>query len=691
MSSTQFQIFLSQTRRLVQSLTLHCPETALAMNEALRETGQTVLDDRATWRYYLHLEGLYHDADQPMTVLSRDTLTTISFDRETLVNHPLTQKTYAIGSAEYNHYLSQYPEQELLIRGILSPVPRTLSVSAGPLQILDYERSLVEDNESTLMMELQAYLTRFYENHHNRGYLLSDNLYWAGFLGTLFLTLPPLLMALRLDRCLTSEVHSYHLWSYLSGFAGLDAWKYGLDNYQARYLYRNIRWLLANTGARLSFTELVRVLLTRKDYPLFAYEFLYENTSLTDQLYPTPVAVRRTVDAQSKSLNLLSYRTPASLQQLMKDCAVDNDSVLSQAQIKLEQALKRSPRHFLQTKVLETELLGSRLQSALRLRQVAYQEWVSLSARGLYSSSIAVVNAKAQLKHQLSPPEALLLFHYCADRLLGSHPVHLPTVQVGQCRRPALPSLLALSALVSDARISEEWLIQVRQRQVAIQPIYSLYQFQAHCQQVLSVYQQDERESESFHTLRARAESRLVIMAFREAINAIVLPITSYAVFFKKLQIEEALLTDDVCQALMADLFQKSTGVALDLALKDNRQEQLVALLKHLSSYGIQFITTSTMAQAQSGELALLRMEPVALHLSLGDIRLYLHSLSVLRTGQRVALRRDWPARTVKVLSVSSSIYERVWLATGLSIREHAAETAKTMIRLPSARPQRGS
>lgn len=691
MSSTQFQIFLSQTRRLVQSLTLHSRETALAMNEALRETNQTIDDDPATWRYYHHLEGLYHQADQAMTVLSRDTLTTIPFAKDVLAEHPITCQTYAIGTSAYNHYLTLYPEQELLIRGILSPVPRSLSVCAEPLQIMAYDQSLVEANEVTLINDLQSYLTHFYYQHHNPGYLVSDNLYWAGFLGTLFLTLPPLLMALRLARCHTSEVHSYHLWSYLAGYAGLDAWKYSLDNYQAHYLYRNIRWLLANTGSTLSFSELVKVLLTRKDYPLFSYEFLYENSSLLDNLYPNPVAIRRKVDVQSKSLNLLSYRTPESLQELTTGCASDNPSVLREAQGKLKKALKRSPRHALLTKVLETELVGNRLQSALRQRQVAYQEWVALSARGLYTASIAVVNASAQLKHQLSPSEALLLFHYCADRLLGAHPVALPTIQVAGSRRQPAPSGETLAALVTDHRISEAWLHALRLRQVDIKPVYSLYQFQAYCQQVLAVYQLDDQASINFHTLKARAESRLVVEAFREPLNVVLDPTPRYDLFFKKLQIEENLLTLDVCGTLVADLFQKATGLTLDLSLKDNLQERLVALLQHLSSYNIQFITTSSAAQARSGQRPLLRMEPVAIILCFGDIRFYWPALTLVEVVERVRVKRFIGLVSHKVLRADCRIYERVWIPTGIRIIVQSGLTEKTMIRLPRTRLLRGS
>ena len=691
MSSTQFQIFLTQTRRLVQSLTLHCRETALAMNEALRERGQTLEDDPATWRYYHHLEGLYHDADQPMMVRSRDTLTTIAFDKEVLKDHPLTRLTYRFGTPAYFQYINLYPDQELLVRGILSPVPRTLSVDAAPLQILDYDKSLVETNEITLLNDVQSYLTRFYANYHNPGYLVSDNLYWAGFLGTLFLTLPPLIMALRLKRCHTSEVHSYHLWSYLAGFAGLDTWKYALDNYQARYLYRNIRWLLANTGAQLSFDELVRVLLTRKDYPLFSYNFLYESTHLLDQLSPTPVAVRRKVDTLSKSLNLVTHRTPESLQNLMTDCAVDNASVLSEATQSLKSALKRSPRHFLQTKVLETELVGNRLQSALRKRQVAYQEWVSLSARGLYSVAIDVVNAAAQLKHTLGPAEALLLFHYCADRLLGRFPVTIPTVQIAASRREPLPALSALSALVTDHRISAEWLTGVYQRQVAIQPIYSLYKFQAYYQQVLAVYEQDEMASEDFHTLKARAESRLVIQAFRQALNVTVLPMARYDLLFSQLKIEEELLTESVCRELVAELFQKATGLSLELSVKDNLQEQLITLLAHLSSYAIQFVATSTAEQAQAGELSLNRLEPVLLRLRFEGIALRLRPLTHLSSHERVRDSGSLTLKSVRVLRRASGIYEHIWLETGLPIRGRAAVSAKTMIRLPNARLLRGS
>jgi len=235
-------------------------------------------DDKTTWCYYLHLSGQYHASDTMMTVVSIDTNETIDFTIANLTNHPKTKLAYRPGTKYYKTLLKRYPTQLDLIRSIVYPVDINTAIAADDFTLLSCDSSYLEDTERYDLVEyLKSYLlknsTRWYIEQYNY-----EELYPIAFWAILWYNIPLALFSKRWSNIHTSNVHSFHVWEYLTS-NGLSNYKNILTTKQALFLYRNLTYIYKNRGKDSTLLILAENILKPLKVAIFGKKIYQNNAS----------------------------------------------------------------------------------------------------------------------------------------------------------------------------------------------------------------------------------------------------------------------------------------------------------------------------------------------------------------------------------------------------------------------------
>ena len=302
MSLNYYKLYVNQVLDLSKTMVIKVEAVADSINERLKATYGNVfdVDDKRTWKYYLNLSGQYHSTDKKIYVTSLDTLQTIEFSRDTLAIHRATAKAYEYGTRYYRELLSQYPEYEQFILGALYPVNIEQTINAEDFTVVGYPTNLIEDNEVSLVDNINKWLYGFKERWYNRQFNLTDTNYISAFLAVMFLQLPPLIISLRLRSCKTPEAHSFHVREYLESHGMLDVYLSNMTRKQALFFYRNINYIERNSGKRETFEWLIEKVMTDRNLPISEFNMHHDIASMPEANTPKAMFRKRLLNEEAR-------------------------------------------------------------------------------------------------------------------------------------------------------------------------------------------------------------------------------------------------------------------------------------------------------------------------------------------------------------------------------------------------------
>ena len=178
MSNTDYQLYSESVQRLTDTLIIKSDITAERLNLKVSEVYQMAVgDDPRTWLYYMNLAGEYHPCQTMMTVNSLDTLEEIEFTKENMLRHRMTAREYAYGGDYFNRLIARYPEQRMLILGILNPIDIEKAIAARNHEILWYDTREVESREANLIPRLQQEIDDYFRRWEHPAYESVDMLH----------------------------------------------------------------------------------------------------------------------------------------------------------------------------------------------------------------------------------------------------------------------------------------------------------------------------------------------------------------------------------------------------------------------------------------------------------------------------------------------------------------------------------
>jgi len=594
MSNVYYQLYRDSVLAFTRTLVIKCSGVAETLNRELSMVGVTVNPDRPeTWKYYLNMGGFYHQVDRPMVVRSLDTLEDIEFTQENLKRHRATAREYKPGGAYYHALTQAYPRQVPLIQGIMNPVDIQSAVHAKDGTLLYHDGSYVENNEQSLIIDLQHWLFAFFARWHNAQYELTDDLYLPAFLGTVYNQIPLTINQLRLRRVKTNEAHSFHIREYLGSNGKLDAYLPYLTKPQQLFLYRNLLYLNRNVGRQATFDRLVTHLLTQRGIPLNWYKLEHNVKTMPDSVYPVIDAVKYPVNGVGFSEGAVGVGVHTILKK-QRTVARDNRTTENEALASTTEQTKSSNHNRLPTKVLESEMVDRSNSSVRSLLSVLMNQWAYLATHDRYRAYITVAHPKTGELLNLSVKDALTVAFYAFHRSRGIEMPTVPRVLAYQVLRPKLPDYEELSSIVDTRYVPPKLITAVMDRITPLGEYITTERFHNACADLHG----ESLKLWELHSFQSRSYTRglteqLVRRHFQHAWCELEPAGTDYADWFRTHGIKLDNMEVIDYNQLFVDCVNNATGLNLVNRISISEiQKAMLELMGKMTSYSVQYLRT---------------------------------------------------------------------------------------------------
>lgn len=609
-SVDDYSVYLQSIFDLVATMTIKSSDTAKLMNDYISlEYGNDHIDefDPTTWKYYKNIAGEYHDTDTVMTVTSLDTLESIEFTKENLLIHTSTRDAYEYGTRYYNTLVSLYPNQELLILGILYPANIDEAIEASDGTILAYRSTLVESQETTLIQELSEWLQRFHVRWYVRAFGLSDELYPAVYYASMVMNIVPKVLNLRLKRCKTYEAHTFHIRQYLASHGRLDRFMDYMTIGQVLFLYRNINYIEHHVGHVDTFNWLVEKLLSPRYIPIANYTMKHLN-NFSEETYFTNYTFKKTPLNTQYNVPEKDYFDLEELLQKENDLAPWNSRITDSDIAEMDYMFKQSPSAIVQTKDLESTMVDYTDAVPHPVATVVMNHWAYLSMKGLYSAVVVFNDPIVNETHTLSAQDAYIYMTYLSLKSGGLVLKNVPDSFYTEYVRRISNSVEDLIS-VADYTYYGNTVLQNYQRERDISllqdlivrhpviwntPIKSTSTFFKLCS---AIYNRTMAEWYIISTQENQYRRGMLENMIRRQYADVLAEPTSKGQLFenwlKERNIVDFDLTLKQTQNYIKHIFTKATGYYVDpRKIMANIQKAMIGTLTQLSSYSIQIIAS---------------------------------------------------------------------------------------------------
>lgn len=598
MGKNYLKLYTDDVYRLAETLVIKSEDTADKINANLVNLyGKSILNenDKTTWKYYLNISGQYHPKDEILSVVSLDTLQTITFSSENLNIHIATRKDYQYGTRNYNELVSIYPEMEMFILGVLYPVDINVAINADEGTILSYPTDLIEANEVTLISKLNTWIQNYRIRWYSRQFGLSDNYYTTVYLGMLYLNLVPAIINIRLGACKTPEAHSFHVRQYLLSHGMLDIYLDFLTIKQALFFYRNIQYIERNNGKREVFAWLVVHLMSERNLPISELNMRHDVSGMPASLYANlnfdkkPLNINYNADEKTKySLeNLLAKELPL---------VEGNKEYLSEHTQRINTSLVNSLSSVLATKVLDSSVIDYTDATPYTKHNININHWLYYASKGIYSTYTSFKDPRTGDKITLHCRDAFIYFTYSYLRALGGD---ITTIPLFLAQRVTInPRVTPLSlmvvadkkyATIEDAKIILG-LQPVVTQCVSVDAFHKLCNAIYDCAQAQLIF-----VSLAEHQYRRAIIENMVARTYTDTSCSLAPTDQNMEAWILSKNIPATDFTSAEFLNIYQQLYENTTGSNLD-STKDLRdlQNAMVGLFSQLSSYSVQFLSEVT-------------------------------------------------------------------------------------------------
>lgn len=593
MSQAQYDIYRRKIIDLTRTMVVKSSASSDAINRELSALGHPINDnDPESWKYYLHLAGEYHHTDKPMTIKSLDTLEEIPFTKQSLVHHLATTREYREFRQYYRTLVARYPEQEDLIKGILNPVPMSLSIAAEDGQILYYNQALVESNEENLIHKLEHWCKMFSRRWLVNAYGFVDDLYIPAHLATMYMLIPAVVMNIRLANCHTNYAHSYHIREYLASHQKLNWAVDYMTKKQMLWLYREIRFIERNAGKQSTFKSLVSHVLTDRNFPLAEWNMRHYLDDMPEVLVPKVEFVRESLNLDLSGAGV-ETRNVVEMLQVEAKLARGNTRVMEDAAPAIREQMETSINDELKTKILECAVVDMTDAAIFTLNDTLLNHWLFLSHIDRYTAVISLDSPRTGAPLILTVKDAFVVFLYSLSKSFGVELDYLPVLPANTVRKINTPPRAELEALVDSSLINPHVFDAIY---AAISPIGNYISTEAFYRDIRKVYDGLMRHRWIWATREHHVERGMVEGAAMHLYHNYGCDLGATETFtdwFAERGLDIALYTRLEAETLAIELFSHATGSNLNetTSLREV-QRAMLRIMSTLSSYSVQYIQT---------------------------------------------------------------------------------------------------
>lgn len=609
--------FIKENLALARTVVIKNEDVAILDNLAmLNYYGIKTPKDKAKWRYYLNLNGDYHETDDVMTVQSLDDNELIPFTKEVLVDHPATKKAYRLGSYYFSRLAAKYPHQIDLIQGIINPIPPEESIPAKPYQILRYTKDYVHWNESQLIPALQSQIDQVVYQSFNTEYKYSDDLMLPFLIAHLRESVFKFLLQCRFEHRYTRYAHPFYIWSHLQSRGISPIYKDLLNNKQTMWLFRNIDWVLRNLGQTKTFKDLIQILLTERNIPLAKYDLLQSTEDMSTTLNPGPLFY-------SERLNLIETRGLGQTfnqipHVMLKEIPESIDNELNYDKY-LPTTIDESTYGLVTSypiKVLDSELVDTTNRKTETFFSLLNNELIYLSGKGLYNINLDIEEPLTGIHQRISVSDAVVLWHHLLNCYNGATCDNIPSFYYHRVLRITPVTLDEMMSVGTKPFLNEAWCNDVLKTLIPqikmVSPsafyenVFAIYSLKWTHKKMYSRYPSIGYYSHRKNAISTAYESGFIKLTDKK----------TYTAFLEQYDFDFSRYQKDDYFSLMWEIWQKATGWdQFSHITVAQIQSGMIGLMRFLSSYSIQFIHQTTLEDGWfEGGLDLLTENPMLLN-----------------------------------------------------------------------------
>ena len=591
--SSFLSTYLEANKKLIQTTVIKSNAAASITNDNIVKTygtGSVDLHDPSTWKYYMNLAGKRHFSDTPVEIISLDTQEPMEFTVENLLTHSATRKAYLVGSRYFYSLLRSYPTQESLIRGVIYPASISDAINATDGQILAYQKDLVEEQEVTLIDELQRYYQMFLSRYNISGYQATNSYFTLSLYAVMAIQSLGHLLNLRQKRCHTNEAHSFHIRAYLASHSKLDRYLPYLTLEQQLYLYRNIRYIDHHNGSTAQFEELVKNILIKRSIPLSQFS-VRQLSQFDENNYPL-VKAKRSVITDAVNSGVAEYIELDDVFAKERPLTNGNPDYLDLHQSASSKKFRNNSSTVTQTKVLESSLIDYSDAVPDPLIAVLVRQWSHMATHGLYNAQVYYTDPTTGEAKNLSAKDALSYVTYLEAMRSGVVFDKVPGYTILKYRKAPKPNLDdILAGIPSNRSFARRVVTQLWTEHVTIPVCISTDHFNAVATDVYKTCLKEwfvlsnTNDLDDYGYVKA-ALSKMYGSERSDGASETM----EHFLFRNRLNVYN--YTSEQAQSLIRTVVEAATGYAVDTRGQLRYvQKQLLSLLTQLSSYSIQIVS----------------------------------------------------------------------------------------------------
>lgn len=591
-----YSIYVSECTNLVRSLVIKSTELAKSVNESVQSMyGVDVNEnDPTTWRLYMNMAGQYHPTNTIMKVLSLDTLEEIDFTIENLNVHRATRKQYIEQRSYFDALVTKYPTQETLIKGILFPVAMSKIIAADDHTILTYNNSYIESQEQYLIADLQQWINAFFRRLSNSRVSIIDKLFYQARWGILYGHMINAVRNIRLKYAKTPQAHSYHIWAHLGSHMYLDEFKDYMTLKQALYFYRNIDWLLCNTGISSTFDELVDIVMSERQLPLAKFTLQQNDENVTEDLLPAVELMREQINLLDITVSTKMVRTVRHVLEQELNVARDNSVTIATDEVQIMSTMAINDVSSVPTKVLESAVVDLTDSETITLEDVLVCQWLYFSQTNRYNVVITIAHPKTGEAINIKAKDTYPLWLYAMNMYRGVTLVELPVVPATNVIRYPSPTFEQIRDITPTEFVTNEFIHTVLDQRTLAGTIVSTETFHETCQAIYKDKYTHWFMYSQFDHLDQRGYAQGACDAMYMDKNLQLGSVgQTYAEFFSLRNWDFLEMNTDEALALGTEIYSKITGSDTnDTQSLASIQKAMLSVMTRMSSYTSQYIST---------------------------------------------------------------------------------------------------
>jgi len=259
--------YISDNIRLIKSMIVHSRDSAVQINnELVMKYGTSILGgdprNKNTWKYYKNISGEYHDLNSLINITLIEDGSVKKLTIELLKENQVTLRELLKFDTFYDNLIDSYPDDELLIKGIIYAIDKEETIESKDGVILAFSPAYVEEQETTLIHKLNEFSIGYFYRWNISDYALIDNLYNPTLLATLYTKLVLKAINIRADLLFTSETHSFHVDSFFRSNYGINVDIKILSKETQFWLYKNMKYIRKHIGNNKLLDIILQKILT---------------------------------------------------------------------------------------------------------------------------------------------------------------------------------------------------------------------------------------------------------------------------------------------------------------------------------------------------------------------------------------------------------------------------------------------